>query len=83
MLPLLNNLVGIFWMRFSSAHICLLTQMVPPSPPPPFAYVSVLAIVCGWSGGHLGNYFYNIAQQHPLQFKVASASAALKSQLRL
>lgn len=57
MLPLLNNLVGIFWMRFASAHVYLLTQMVPSSPPPPFSYVSVSGIVCGWSGGHSGNYF--------------------------
>lgn len=69
-------------MRFLPAHIYLLTQMVPPSPPPPFGYVSVLGIVCSWSGGHSGNYFYCIAQQHPLQFKVASASAAPRSQLR-
>jgi len=44
-------------MRFSSAHFYLLTQMVPTSPPPPFGYVSVPGIVCGWSGGHSGNYF--------------------------
>lgn len=83
MLPLLNNLVGIFWARFSMAHIYFLTQMVPPSPPPPFVYVIVPGIVWGWSGERSSNYFYYIAQQHLLQFKVASASVALRSQLRL
>lgn len=53
-------------MRFSAEQVYLLTQMIPPSPPPPFGYVSMPGFVCGWSGGHSSNYFYYIAQQHPL-----------------